>query len=197
MGLRRLARCRVEQIWLGILQRYFQFDPWHSAAPYACRPYKGLVVDVVNRLKPGTVVEIGAGLGELLAHINAPRRFGYDIDQGVVRAARFLHGRRITFVHGDATQVIQSPIDVLILVNWIHNLSPNELWELLEPLMPRTSYLLLDAIDPLGPPSYRYKHTFDFLRDSAELLSISKAPDEPRSFHLFRIKPSGSVLASV
>jgi SAM-dependent methyltransferase len=175
------------------LQRYFQFEPWHSRAPYACRPYKELVVDVVNRLRPGTVVEVGAGLGELLAHIDAPRRFGYDIDPGVVRAARFLHGRHITFIHGDATQVIRLPIDVLILVNWIHNLSPDELRALLEPLLPRTTHLLLDAIDADGPSSYRYKHTFDFLEGHAELLSISPAPDEPRSFHLFRVTLSGEV----
>ena len=140
-------------------------------------------------MAPGTVVEIGAGLGELLAHIDAPRRFGYDIDPGVVRAARFLHRRGITFVQGDATQVIEMPIDVLILVNWIHNLSPDELSGLLKPLMPRTTHLLLDAIDLDGPSSYCYKHTFDFLNGKAELVSITRAPDEPRSFHLFRVMP--------
>ena len=193
MGLLRLVRCRFDLLWLRVLQRHFEFDPWHALAPYACRSYKRLVVDIVNRLAPGTVVEIGAGLGELLAHIDAPRRFGYDIDPGVVRAARFLHRRGITFVHGDATQVIDAPIDVLILVNWIHNLSSNELSELLEPLMPRTTYLLLDAIDLDGPSSYRYKHTFDFLNGNADLVSITRAPDEPRSFHLFRVKPQRDV----
>lgn len=193
MGLRRLVRCRFDLLWLRVLQRHFEFDPWHALAPYACRSYKRVVVDIVNRLAPGTVVEIGAGLGELLAHIDAPRRFGYDIDPGVVRAARFLHRRGITFVHGDATQVIEAPIDVLILVNWIHNLSSNELSELLEPLMPRTTYLLLDAIDLDGPSSYRYKHTFDFLSGNADLVSITRAPDEPRSFQLFRVKPQRDV----
>jgi SAM-dependent methyltransferase len=188
MGIVRLVRCRIDLLWLSVLQRHFGFDPWHAQAPYSCRSYKRTVVDIVNRLAPATVVEIGTGLGELLAHIDAPRRFGYDIDPGVVRAARFLHRRGITFVHGDARQVIDGPIDVLILVNWIHNLSPNELSELLEPLVPRTTYLLLDAIDVDGPSSYRYKHTFDFLSGNADLLSITRAPDEPRSFRLFRVK---------
>lgn len=188
MGLVRLVRCRLELLWLSVLQRHFGFDPWHALAPYPCRSYKKVVVDIVNRLAPATVVEIGAGLGELLAHIDAPQRLGYDIDPAVVRAARFLHRRGITFVRGDATQVIDSPIDVLILVNWIHNLSADELSELLEPLMPRTTYLLLDAIDLDGPSSYRYKHTFDFLSGNADLVSVTRAPDEPRSFHLFRVK---------
>ena len=193
MGLLRLVRCRFDLLWLRVLQWHFEFDPWHALAPYACRSYKRVVVDIVNRLAPGTVVEIGTGLGDLLAHIHAPRRFGYDIDPGVVRAARFLHRRGITFVHGDATQVTVAPIDVLILVNWIHNLSPNELSELLEPLMPRTTYMLLDAIDLDGPSSYRYKHTFDFLIGNADPVSITRAPDEPRSFHLFRVKPQRGV----
>ena len=179
-------RCQIERVWLEILRRYFRFDAWHAKAPYSCRRYKRIVVDLVNGLAPSTVVEVGVGLGDLLAHLEAPHRYGYDIDAGVVRAARFLHRKRIAIVHGDAADVVQDPIDVLIMVNWIHNLSPAELEGILRPLTPRTTYLVLDAVDPDGPEAYRYKHTFSFLAGIAEEVSVARAPDEPRSFHVFR-----------
>ncbi len=186
-GIRRLVRCRIDRAWLEVLRRHFQFDAWHAQAPYSCRPYKETVVDLVNGLAPSTVVEVGAGLGDLLAHIEAARRYGYDIDAGVVRAARFLHRNRITFVHGDASDVGQDQIDVLIMVNWIHNLSPAELESTLGPLVARTTYLVLDAVDPDGPESYRYKHSFSFLAGLAERVSVTRASDEPRSFHVYRV----------
>ncbi len=185
-GLRRLLLCRIESAWLRVLRRHFDFDAWHATAPYACRSYKQTVVDLVNGLAPSTVVEVGAGLGDLLAHINAPRCSGYDIDPDVVRAARFLHGGRIKFVHGQAADVAEDPIHVLIMVNWIHNLSPAELRAMLRPLLPRTTYLVLDAVHADAPDSYRYKHSFSFLEGHAELVSVTPASDEPRSFHLFR-----------
>jgi hypothetical protein len=180
-------RCRVDRIWLGFLVLYFKFDPWHASAPYSCRKYKQTVVNLVNSLSPHTVVEIGCGLGDLLCRIHATRRYGYDVDQGVIRAAHFLHGREISFIHGNAAQVEQGSMDVLILVNWIDHLSPTDLADLLEPLLSKARYLVLDAIDPDGPNSYRYKHDFAFLEGKTERLSVTRAPDEPRSFHLFRV----------
>jgi SAM-dependent methyltransferase len=187
IGLFRLLRCYADRQWLGLLAMYFRFDPWHATAPYSCRPYKQTVVDLVNSLSPHTVVEIGCGLGELLCRMHAPRRYGYDVDLGVICAARFLHGSKISFIHGDAAKVEQDSIDVLILVNWIHGQSPAELGGLLKPLLATASYLVLDAIDSDGPASYRYKHDFAFLEGKAERLSVTRPLDEPRSFHLFRV----------
>lgn len=196
IGLRRLLRCRIDRIWLGLLARHFGFNAWHATAPFSCRPYKQTVVDLVNGLTPRVVVEVGSGLGELLSRIDAVERHAYDVDPGVVRAGRFLHGRRVSFVLGDATTVIQARIDVLVMVNWIHNLSPSDLEQLLLPLVARTRYLVLDAIDADAPGSYRYKHDFAFLDGVAERLSVTPAPDEPRGFHLFRVIGAGSGTSS-
>lgn len=187
VGLLRNLRCLVDRLWLCLLARYFRFDPWHASAPYSCRTYKQTVVDLVNSLSPHTVVEIGCGLGELLCRIHAPRRYGYDIDKGVIRAARFLHGSKIAFIHGDSAKLEQDSMDVLILVNWIHSQSPAELGGILNPLLAKANYLVLDAIDTDQPFSYRYKHDFAFLEGKAELLSVTRPLDEPRSFHLFRV----------
>ena len=186
------VRCRLDRAWLSCVGRMFKLDPWHAHAPYSCRPYKKVVVDLVNSLKPERVVEVGCGLGDILSRIEARDRLGLDADATVVRAARFLHPGKVRWLHGRAEDIARAlpadgDIDCLIMVNWIHNLSPEELDALLLPVLPRTKHLVLDALDADAPASYRFKHNFAFLSKSAERISAARSFDEPRSFILFRV----------
>ena len=45
----------------------------------SCRPYKREVVDIVNSLRPNSVVEVGCGLGEIVGRACARERFGFAI----------------------------------------------------------------------------------------------------------------------
>lgn len=185
-------RCRCERLWLRGLRRVFGFDAWHVYASYSCRPYKRRVVELVNSLQPGTVVEVGCGLGDILRRVHAAERFGFDVDSAVIRAARFLHPRAARWIHGDATAIAGTvpgdrPIGCLIMVNWIHNLSPEQLAACILPLLPRIRYLICDAIDPEGPASYRFKHDFYFLSSFTRCLSSTRAAGEPRSFLVFEV----------
>lgn len=186
-GLRRSIRIEVDRIILRALALKFKFHPWHAEAPISARPYRCVVARIVNELKPVSVVEVGCGLGMILRLVEAPKRYGYDVDVGAIRAARFLHGDTITFSTGDLATVDLKEIDVLILVNWIHEISPMLLHEQLRPLLSRTRYLLLDALDPDGPTGYRFKHDFKFLDRSCRRLSVTCPPNEGRSFHLFEV----------
>ena len=174
-------------IFLLILSRIYKFGSWHAEAPVSARSYRHTVAKVVNDLNPKTVVEVGCGLGYVLALVTAAQRYGYDVDDGAIKAARFLHGKTITFVHGDLSSVALLRIDVLILVNWIHELSPATLETLLLPLLPRLRYLLLDAIDIDNSSGYRFKHDFAFLESRAERLSVTRTTNEGRSFQLFKV----------
>jgi SAM-dependent methyltransferase len=185
-------RCRVARLWLGVLQRVFQFDAWHSNSPYSCRPYKRVVVGIVNSLQPKSVVEVGCGLGEILSRTSARERFGFDSDPAVIRAARFLHPRGTRWVAADASDVREllpreHDIDCLVMINWIHSLRPDQLAECVLPLLARVRYVLLDAIDHDAPPSYRFRHDFGFLAGVTERISASRAPGEPRSFVLYKV----------
>ena len=184
-------RCLCERTWLRTIRHIFRFDEWHANAPYACRPYKKMVVDLVNSLHPVTVVEVGCGLGEILSRVNAENRYGLDSDVRVIRAAQFLHPRRIVWIVGSAARLDHRMaaiafIDCLIMVNWIHNISPNDLAAMLSQFVPKTRYLILDAVDQNAPASYRFKHDFAFLAGAATQLAVLKVPDEPRRFLLFR-----------
>lgn len=186
------VRCRIDRVWLGGLRRVFGFDSWHADAPYSCRPYKRKVVELANAFELATVVEVGCGLGDILSRVRAAERFGFDSDSRVIRAARFLHPHKAHWIHGDGARVapaipVGRRIDCLIMVNWIHNLSPEQLEALLLPLLPRTQYLILDAIDADGPASYRFKHEFGFLETFADRVSVTRAVLEPRSFIVFKV----------
>jgi hypothetical protein len=192
-GVWTKLRCRIDRLGLGALRLLFRFDAWHASAPYSCRPYKELVVKLANALRPSVVVEVGCGLGDIISRVNAVGRFGIDSDLRVIRAARFLHLGRGFWFHGDGTSIERAvsggrTIDCLIMVNWIHNLSSEKLSELLLPLLPRTRYLILDAIDADGPNSYRHKHDFGFLSPVARRLSASRVQGEPRSFVVFEVE---------
>jgi SAM-dependent methyltransferase len=186
-------RCRVERIWLGALRQVFRFDAWHASAPYACRPYKKSVIDLANSVHPSTVVEVGCGLGDIVSRVQAKNRYGLDLDARVIRAARFLHPLGIVWTacaaaELDAQIVPVALIDCLIMVNWIHNLTSEELAAMLVPLLSRVRFLIVDAVDENAPASYRTKHDFAFLIGKATLLSSSRVLDEPRRFLLFRAK---------
>jgi hypothetical protein len=192
IGLRdlRRLRCRIDCLRLHALRLVFRFDPWHAGAPYSCRPYKALVVQLANALQPSVAVEIGCGLGEIIGRISASDRFGVDADSRVIRAARFLHCGRGFWIHGEGNCIesliaSERKIDCLIMVNWIHSLSPERLSDLVIPLLSRTRFLIVDAIDADGPNSYRYKHDFEFLAKLTRRRSVSRVPDEPRQFIVF------------
>ena len=184
IGLFWAMRISIDRFFLGILAKIFKFHPWHADAPTSARHYRLLVAKIVNELKPKTVVEVGCGLGEILIRINAPEIYGYDADEGAIRAARFLRGKKVIFIHGDLKTVALQQIDVLILINWINKISPASLEEQLIPLIQRTRYLLLDALDPAVPG---YKHNFKFLASKTKLISINRPQRENRSFHLFKV----------
>jgi hypothetical protein len=183
------VRCRGARLALSVLRVFFGFAAWHAAAPYACRPYKSAVVGLANALLPDVAVEVGCGLGDIISRVHAAERIGIDADARVIRAARFVH-RRGRWIHGDVSQIWhlfpgQRRIDCLIMVNWIHSLSPAELAQLLLPLLARTRYLIMDAVDAEGPPSYRYKHDFAFLAGKVRQVSCARVPGEPRTFTVF------------
>ena len=188
----RAVRCKLDRVWLGGVRRLLKFDAWHAAAPYSCRPYKRQVVALANSLHPSTVVEIGCGLGDIVRRISARQRLGFDTDAAVIRAARYLHPLGARWIHGDATAVAAClpaghSIDCLIMVNWIHNLSPEQLAQCVLPLLPQARHLIVDAIDTDGPASYRFRHDFRFLTGVAEQLTRQRVAAEPRSFVVFRV----------
>jgi hypothetical protein len=186
-GVVRSFNILLDSLALKLLQKKYGFHPWHAAAPLSARPYRRTVAEMVNGVKPEVVVEVGCGLGSILSLVQAKTRQGYDVDDGAVRAARMLRSKTINFTCGDMSCVEAAQIDVLILVNWIHDFSPEQLEIWLRPLLPRIRYLLLDAIDPENPVGYRFAHDFAFLIGLAKPVLTRRVDGEGRRFILYEV----------
>ena len=187
-GLARALRIAMGLATVSLLAKLHRFPAsWHP--PTSLRPYRVVVAREIDALRPRVVCEVGCGLGSILHRVHAPVRIGYDISPGVVRAAKWIRSRAIDFRVGTLVDVDVERMDVLVLVNWIHEIRPEDLARQLLPLLPRARYLMLDAIDADNAYPYPYRHDFAFLAGRAERVSSSRHPDEGRSFQLFRVLP--------
>ena len=186
-GVGRSVRIAGDQLVLGMLRRRFGFHPWHATSPTSARPYRRDVAALVDSLKPAVVVEVGCGLGAILARVEAPMRVGYDNDGGAIRAARLIRSRAIRFVEGDFSDVVEPDIDALIAVNCLHDFAPGRVAEWIVPLLDRTRFLLVDRIDPASPTHYAHYHDFAFLAGRAKLVSAHRFGEDFREFLLYEI----------
>jgi SAM-dependent methyltransferase len=187
-GVRRSVRAAVDRSVLTVLQWRYGFAPWHAASPTSIRNYRVGVAAMVASLPLDTVVDVGCGLGAVLARIAAPRRHGYDTDAGAIRAARFLHGRAARFSVGSFADVVETEIDLLLALNWPHDLAPVEMEALVVPMLSRTRYLLLDKVHPSSPLPYRHYHNFAFLDGRADVVATDPCGEAHRSFLLYKVR---------
>ena len=185
-GLCTSARVVIDRVMLAGLRSIFGFHPWHAQSPTSARPYRHGVAELVNSVSPQVVVEVGCGLGAILARVTAAKRFGYDVDPSVIRAARLIRPRSIVFAEGGLEQVTQTDFDVLIAVNWPHDFSAEQMQRWLVPLYPRIRYLVVDIIDPGSPSTYGHYHNYAFLEGHAVPVASSDCGEKLRTFILFK-----------
>ena len=178
------------------LQKQFGFHPWHVQSPYLRRSYKARVVKLVNDQQPETVVEIGCGLGEIVARTGARHRFGFDRDLAAVTAAAVPHGRHTSFHQGELQQseeiarVVARPIDVLVAVNWPHMLSMDDIAQALKDLVHRVhvSTLVIDTIRP-ERSGYEHYHSLADVSRLGTVLSSRCGGDGIRDLHVIKLHP--------
>jgi len=195
---RRIACCVLTKAWLHLVWLVYRFDRWHATAPICCRPYKAQVVDLASSLRPESVLEIGCGLGEIVSRIDSPRRFGADIDRGVLRAAAALHGGvRYAAASLEDSQGLGAltggRAEVLVMVNWPHTVAFDVLAPAITALhdLLGLRYLIMDAIVE-GTPGYRHSHTPAQLSSLGEVVESRLAADGVRWIHLLRLRRSGT-----
>jgi SAM-dependent methyltransferase len=190
----RIGKLVALRILYDGLRCVYGFHRWHAGASYASRTYKARTVALVESLKPETVVEIGCGLGEILARTSAKKRFGFDQDPAVIAAARVLHGRSVSFhlaalaAPARIAEIVAGPIDVLIMVNWPHELSIDEIDAALRRLTESTavSYLVIDAIAE-HLEGYQHHHSPADLSRLGEVASVVDGGDGIRQLYAIRI----------
>jgi hypothetical protein len=165
----RPFKCYLDIIYLRILKFFYKFDSWHTVSSYSCRKYKKQLIEIINNIENENIVtvEIGCGLGDIISRVDSENRFGFDFDNRVINASRILH-KNTTFLCGSFEDVLllNTKIDLLILVNWIHNISMKELENSIE-LINSTSSIQYIVVDEVleSIKGYKYHHNFSKLKN--------------------------------
>lgn len=186
-GLANCVLCRLTIAALYGVRLLFPFNYWHAANPAVCRPYKRFVANLVNQLEPRTVVEIGSGIGDIIAMVHAPVRWGIDPDAPALTAARLVHpfnGAR--WRQGDLSALNQIPerIDVLLAIGWVHHAAPEYLESLIRPHLGRIGFVIVDRFTDWADAPF--KHDFAFL--GTDIVKRATPPDDPcREYFIYRI----------
>jgi SAM-dependent methyltransferase len=130
------------------------------------------------------IAEIGCGLGGILRHVNFNYKVGYDIDRKALKAASFLsriYGKNIHFKYFNfPIDSLKDDFDVIIMVNWIHNIPPPILLEYINQYF--NQYLKEEGmliIDTVYGDNYKYHHSIDTLVEGLNCL-IEKIYTDPR-----------------
>jgi SAM-dependent methyltransferase len=194
LGMFGVSKCIFKKIHFSILSSIFKFDKWHATAPYECRPYKSQVVDIGNSLNVQRVVEIGCGLGEIVARISVDERFGIDADPRVIQAARFLFKDKVLFSTASLEDAIyclpNAPINdgLLLMINWIHNVKWEDLHNVVSELIKKQSikYILVDGILPTMS-GYQFQFSEKNFRQWGTIEKTFRAKDNVRNFYLIRV----------
>lgn len=123
----------VKRVYYELLCRKYRFDRWHIS-PYELRKYIQAAAGCINKGGgiPHRVIDIGCGLGELLRHVRAEDRIGYDAEVQVIRAAKRLdRTKKITFRQGRFNKTFSLgsiQADYLVTLNFTHG-KPETYWK--------------------------------------------------------------------
>lgn len=143
-----------------ILHKKYQFDSWHIS-PYEFKKYLQDTAAYVNANKANVVVDVGCGLGELLQHINAGIKVGFDIHEEPVRAARMLNKGNVIYNVGSLDEVnLEEPIDYLITLGFMHG-STEETWKPCYHNAAKRNDIRHFIVDTV-PEGYENAHYLDF-----------------------------------
>ncbi|MFA5746034.1 MAG: DUF2334 domain-containing protein [archaeon] len=162
----------------------YKFNKWHIN-PIELRPYALDCVKEVNKIiskeKLTSVYEIGCGLGEILNKIKAKIRVGYDIEPEVLIAGAQKF-KKIIFNYGSFNDIKNKNIDVLITVNFIHEIKPSILKKYYANLIKynRIKYIAVDSVN------YKYNHNFkQILPREYKLVFKSKVFENNRTIQIY------------
>ena len=111
-----------------------------------------------------TIVDVGCGLGEIVGHISARKKYGYDINQRNILAASKLYPD-VEFGKGTFSDVCLGRIDVLIMVNFTFAIPPKELKEQIGMMKDRNeiSVFVIDTFLNNENTEYSFAHDGNYL----------------------------------
>ncbi|HEY5588582.1 MAG TPA: class I SAM-dependent methyltransferase [Candidatus Paceibacterota bacterium] len=177
-----------------VLKKIFNYNNWHIS-PLLSRKYAQELILFLNKLENNkNYLEIGCGLGDIIRNVNFKKRLGLDYEKEVLRAARFLSllsfqpniiYRNFTF----PIDQIEGKFDVIVLVNWIHNIEPeilkSKLSDYFQINLNRNGMIIIDTIQN---NEYKYNHKVNFLAENllCEINRIGKYENQREIWEIIK-----------
>lgn len=164
------------------LQKEFGFHMWHIL-PIEHRLYALKIADFINGKSnnESVIVEIGCGLGTILTKLKNGKKFGYDISEQVIEAARKVNDSRsdIKFEQGSFDLVKDSykKVDFFITANFMHEIEGDVLKSYYQDVLRHVevTYILADEVRGDG---YKYNHDLSkMLAPSMKIIHREKMND--------------------
>ena len=168
-------------------------------SPYSCKEYKIQTVSLASRFKPEVVVDLGCGLGDIVARVDAKRRYGLDIDDRLLKAAHFLFSSKVTFRKASIFDpdsirdaVSEAQIDLLIMTGWAHGCPFEKFLGAMKNLtkVQRVNKILLDTWR-LQEEEMVYCYTGAELKRLGKVLFSIDGGDSSRDLHVIELDIAG------
>lgn len=158
------AQYRLTYYFRILLFKIYKFDKWHVSPLMDRRYAQDLIVYLNSRKERYKFLEVGCGLGDILRNVKYKYRLGLDIEQEVLSAARLISIFQLKRGIGFRKFIfpidsINGKFDVILLVNWIHNIEPYIIKEKVsEYFHQNLSVHGLIIIDSVNHNGYKYYH---------------------------------------
>ena len=174
-----------------VLRYFYNFDEWHIS-PAQSRPYVKFIQTELNALQNRTrAIEIGCGLGEILAGLDFDHRIGVDQDEQVIKAAillakfRFHKNSNLNFQHIALENLeLIDKFDVIIMVNWTHNIKTEDLIKSISKLKNNLSRKGMIILDIMSNTKYAYNHDLQLILAKTNMeMKMSEKFEHGRSIH--------------
>lgn len=149
------------------LYKIMKFSPWHTT-PINEREYAIDLVHDLNNICHGsefrTLVEIGCGIGDIVANVRAKEKIGYDTENAILSAGRLVHPT-VTFKRGSFADVVEGEIDCLLMVNFIHDIGLENLRESIHQMLKnnKVKMFVIDSVQGIAGTEYKYSHKGELL----------------------------------
>ena len=194
MSLTPMLRTRLKQAAYFALSVVYRFDRWHYRVVRDNCAYFDSVRGIHEDIAPRTTIEIGCGLGEILSGLRSPVRTGIDRDAAVIRAARAIRPRSMTFVTDTefaacATR-FEAPEPVcLIFLNWFHACTPEEVQRIVREYASwtRATHIVHDVITARSG-GYRFQHPPTLLEELGSVTAVVDAGDGIRRLVVVQVR---------
>ena len=116
-----------------------------------------------------SIIEIGAGTGDIIRNINSKHKIALDQDSRVLKAAKILNYLNLQFniktmIYEFPNDELNGKYDCIIMVNWIHHIPPDILkFNICKYYNENLNFNGSIIIDTVNDSNYKFNHNIDYL----------------------------------